>query len=105
MALRQGWKGCGSKTNGIPFWGRCTTHFRTFFSGDWDVHWGHGILTHGQKQQRGSCWLLIGREVFDLLEGKPKGKRVSFDLRYLISYQPALLEPESQKTSPIDIKV
>ena len=28
------------KTNGIPFWGRCTTHFRTYFSGDWDVHWG-----------------------------------------------------------------
>ena len=20
------------KTNGIPFWGRCTTHFRTYFS-------------------------------------------------------------------------
>ena len=28
------------KLNGIPFWGRCTTHFRTYFSGDWDVHWG-----------------------------------------------------------------
>ena len=26
------------KTNGIPSWGRCTTHFRTYFSGDWDVH-------------------------------------------------------------------
>ena len=36
------------KTNGIPFWGRCTTHFRTYFSGDWDVHWGYGILTHGR---------------------------------------------------------
>ena len=36
------------KTNGIPFWGRCTTHFRTYFSGDWDVYWGYGILTHGQ---------------------------------------------------------
>ena len=35
------------KTNGIPFWGRCTTHFRTYFSGDWNVHWGYGILTHG----------------------------------------------------------
>ena len=34
------------KTNGIPFWGRCTTHF-VYFSGDWDVHWGYGILTHG----------------------------------------------------------
>ena len=36
------------KTNGIPFWAfRCTTHFRTYFSGDWDVHWGYRILTHG----------------------------------------------------------
>ena len=26
----------------------CTTHFRTYFSGDWDVHWGYGILTHSQ---------------------------------------------------------
>ena len=34
-------------TNGIPFWGRCTTHFRTYFSGDWDVRWGYGLLTHG----------------------------------------------------------
>ena len=26
---------------------RCTTHFRTHFSGDWDVHWGlAGLLTH-----------------------------------------------------------
>ena len=25
-----------------------TPHFRTYFSGDWDVHWGYGILTHGQ---------------------------------------------------------
>ena len=28
---------------------RCTTHFRTYFGGDWDVHWWlTGILTHGQ---------------------------------------------------------
>ena len=26
---------------------RCATHFRTYFSGDWDVHWGYGVLTHG----------------------------------------------------------
>ena len=31
--------GCGSKPM-LPVWGRCTTHFRTYFSGDWDVHWG-----------------------------------------------------------------
>ena len=42
----------------VPFWGRCTTHFRTYFSGGWDVHWGYDldlmfteitiwILTHG----------------------------------------------------------
>ena len=38
--------GCGSKPM-VPFWGRCTTHFSRDFSGDWDVHWGYGILTHG----------------------------------------------------------
>ena len=41
--------GCGSKPM-VPFWGRCTTHFRSYFSGDWDVHWTGGticILTHG----------------------------------------------------------
>ena len=28
------------KTSGIPFWGigEFATHFRTYFSGDWDVH-------------------------------------------------------------------
>ena len=26
---------------------RCTTHVLTYFSGDWDVDWGCGILTHG----------------------------------------------------------
>ena len=26
---------------------RSTAHFRTYFSGDWDVHWGNGALTHG----------------------------------------------------------
>ena len=35
--------GCGSKPSEF------TTLFRTYFSGDWDVHWGlAGILTHGQ---------------------------------------------------------
>ena len=27
--------------------GEFATHFRTYFSGDWDVHWGYGLLTHG----------------------------------------------------------
>ena len=33
------------KTNGIPFLlvGEFTTHFRTYFSGGWDVHWGHDL--------------------------------------------------------------
>ena len=38
--------GCGS-TPMVPLWGRCTAHFRTYFSGDWDVHWGYGVLTYG----------------------------------------------------------
>ena len=34
---------------GISFWlvGEFTAHFGTYFSGDWDVHWGYGLLTHG----------------------------------------------------------
>ena len=41
------------KTNGIPFWSRCTTHSKmgppilVYFSGDWDVLWEYGILTYG----------------------------------------------------------
>ena len=34
--------GCGSKPM-VPFWGRCTTHFRTYFSGGWDVHRGYDL--------------------------------------------------------------
>ena len=40
--------GCQNRF-GIPFWGS-TTHFRTYFSGDWEIHWGCGILTHGQMR-------------------------------------------------------
>ena len=29
--------------------GEFTTHFRTYFSGDRDVHWGYGILTRSQS--------------------------------------------------------
>ena len=34
--------GCGSKPM-VSFWGGCTTHFSTYFSGDWDVHWGYDL--------------------------------------------------------------
>ena len=38
--------GCGSK----PFWDPILgqVHHPFYISGDWDVHWGYGILTHGQ---------------------------------------------------------
>ena len=30
----------------VPFGlGEFTAHFRTYFSGDWDVHWGDGPLS------------------------------------------------------------
>ena len=45
------------KTTGIPFWDRCTTHFRTYFSGDRDVHWGYKIVTLGQKCLERFLWL------------------------------------------------
>ena len=31
------------KANGTILVGRCTTHFRTYISGDWDVHWGYDL--------------------------------------------------------------
>ena len=44
------------KTHRIPFWGRCTTHFRTYFSWDGDVHWGCDLdLTHGQDSWAASA--------------------------------------------------
>ena len=36
IRLSFGW---GSKPM-VPFWGRCTTHFRTYFSWEWEVYWG-----------------------------------------------------------------
>ena len=36
----------------VPFWGRCTIYFRTYFSGDWDVHSGYRVLTHVQIDYR-----------------------------------------------------
>ena len=32
------------KTNGIPFWGRCThLSILVYLSGDWEVHWGYDL--------------------------------------------------------------
>ena len=45
--------GRGSTANGfgskpmVPFWVGAPP-ILVYFSGDWDVHWGYGILTHGQ---------------------------------------------------------
>ena len=36
------------------------SHFRTYFSGDWDVHWGYGLLRHGHTCPFG-CGLLVFR--------------------------------------------
>ena len=48
---------CNCQSNGhgskrvVAFWGRCTTHFGLYFSGDWDVHYGYRVLTHGQMER------------------------------------------------------
>ena len=51
----------GSKPMGSHFGiGEFSTHLRAYFSGDWDVHWGYGVLTHGQV---GSVWRASRPEV------------------------------------------
>ena len=53
--------GCGSKPM-VPFWGRCTTHFRTYFSGDWDVHWGYLDFDPWPNKEKGAAvhsWLFL----------------------------------------------
>ena len=44
-SLQKGFQGMlkGMLKPMVPFWGGCTTHFRTYFSGDWDVHWGYDL--------------------------------------------------------------
>ena len=37
----------------VPFWGRCATHFRTYFSGDWDVHRGYDLAFDPWPQNPG----------------------------------------------------
>ena len=39
MAGQIPWKHLVHRSKSRSFWGRCTTHFGTYFSGDWDVHW------------------------------------------------------------------
>ena len=37
----------------VLFRDRCTTHFRTYFSGDWDADWGiTGLLTDPWPNER-----------------------------------------------------
>ena len=43
--------------------GGCTTHFRTYFRGDWDVHWGYLILTQGHLNGKEVCSLFLTQEV------------------------------------------
>ena len=33
-----------------------------FFSGDWDVHWGYGLLTHGHMAMGHNLWLHFGAD-------------------------------------------
>ena len=56
-----GWEppayGCGSTPMGSHFGvGEFTTHFRTDFSGDWDVHWGYDLAFDPWPYvKRGAC--------------------------------------------------
>ena len=46
------------KTNGIPFLGLGAPLKKKKVSGDWDVHWGCGLLTQGvfqDLQTKNSC--------------------------------------------------
>ena len=47
------------KSKGIPFWGRCTTHFSTYFSGDWDVPWGYDLDFDPWPLYISSCGLVV----------------------------------------------
>ena len=43
--LHESTSGCGCQNQWVTFFGvgEFTTHFRTYFSGDWDVHWGYDL--------------------------------------------------------------
>ena len=76
--------GCGPKPMGSHFGvGEFTTHFRSHFSGDWDVHWGRtGFLTPWpnlvetwaargmvSSQLCGGFFCLLGRRQVPTLKG------------------------------------
>ena len=48
--------------------GVCAPPILVYFSGDWDVHWGYGFLTHGQVSlsTHGRCYV-EGRGRFEAL--------------------------------------
>ena len=60
---------------GIPFWlvGEFTTHFRTYYSGDWDVHWGEYELDFDPWPPISDLCLRVskGRNVGRFFEGYP----------------------------------
>ena len=56
-----------------------TTHFRNYFHGAWDVHWGYVIWTHGQMGLRQNrltsklvVFVLISLEKTHTPSGPPK---------------------------------
>ena len=60
------------KTNGSHFGvGEFTTHFRTDFSGDWDVHWRYGILPHGHIEQK-TKWRVSKAYMIEAIPGRKK---------------------------------
>ena len=69
----------------VPFWlaGEFTTDLRTYFSGDWDVHWGYGILTHGHLSPPLFC-----------TKAKKEPLAVTWTSRYFRSYLQAHCKPK-----------
>ena len=59
----------------VPFSGRCTTHFRTYFSVELEVHWGYRLFTHGHMavvvKKRYPKWAALVNEKQGLKPGVP----------------------------------
>ena len=71
-------------TNGIPFWlvGEFTTHFRTCFSGDWDVHWGYAFpRTQGRQDTSGSRMAGVQRGKNTRPTTLPQDAKLTFGLQ------------------------